>query len=139
MSLPLGAGGRRRLPRDADVAVQKRLARHTIALLELRFGQMPALLRLDRVGVLDALFDLALAGAAQSAAAFERDAALLAQGDPQQVAVLGRAGDLGIVRQKRDRNHRAARPRLALCRKRSRSNKQPDPAPIQLKRSRPGL
>src|SRR3974390_3764503 len=75
--------GRRRssawLPGDADIAVDECLAGHAIAFLELLIGQVLALLRFDRVGILQPLLDLAFAGAADAAAAFEGNSALLAQ------------------------------------------------------------
>src|SRR5580704_11606136 len=88
---------RQRYPGHANVAIDEGLAGHAIALLQVFLGQVLALLRLDRIGVRDPAFDPASAGAAQPAAAFEGNAALLAQRDAQQVAVLGRADGLAAI------------------------------------------
>src|SRR5690606_36203283 len=66
---------------------------------------MLALFGLDLVGVLEAFFDAALAGAAQAAATLEGNAALFLDGYAQQIAVL-RCGDgLAVVRDESDFNH----------------------------------
>src|SRR3982074_3549280 len=106
----LGTGGcfttfRHRHPGNTDVAIEKGLAGHAIAGLELLFGQMLALLGFDGVGVLETLLYPAFAGAAQPAAAFERNATLLPQRYPKQIAVLGCVGDLAVVGQECDLNH----------------------------------
>src|SRR5438093_6297963 len=95
-----------RHPRHADVAVDEGLARHAVAAGKLGLRQVLALLVLDRVGVLQALLDAAAAGAADPAAALERDAALLADRDAQQVARLGDRHDLVVVGDEGDVDHR---------------------------------
>src|SRR6185503_2971734 len=97
-----GRGPRLLLPRNADVSVHERLARHAVAAREVLLGEVVALLRLDRIGVLDSLFDQAPARAAESPAALERDAPLLAQRDAEQVAVLRRLHHLAAARDERD-------------------------------------
>ncbi|EHP37613.1 hypothetical protein OR16_41829 [Cupriavidus basilensis OR16] len=92
-------------PGHGDVAVDERLAGHAVALAKLCLRQVLALLGLDGIGELEPALDLALAGAAQAAAALERDATFLAQGNAQQVAVLGGADDLAVVADKGDFNH----------------------------------
>src|SRR4051794_19525220 len=42
-------------PRDADVAVEESLARHAVTGGQVGLGQVPALLVLHRIGILDAL------------------------------------------------------------------------------------
>src|SRR6476661_7941146 len=73
-----------RHPGYADVAADKRLAGHAVTLLKVVLGQMLALLGFDRIRMRKAVFDSTSAGAAYSAAAFEGNAALLAQRHPQQ-------------------------------------------------------
>src|SRR3984893_9407731 len=96
---------RQRYPGNTDVPVQEGLARHAVAGLELLVGQVFALFGLDGVGMRETLLDPAFAGATQPAAALERNAALLAQRNPQQIAVHRRAGDLAIVGQEGDLDH----------------------------------
>src|SRR5207244_341522 len=60
-----------RNPRHGDVALYERLARHAVTGGEVRFGEVVPLLVLDRIGVLQALLDLALASAAEPAAALD--------------------------------------------------------------------
>lgn len=72
-----------RLPRYLDAAIDEGLTGHPIALCDIRVAEVLPLFRLDRVGVLNAAFDLASARAANATAAFERNAALLSYRDPQ--------------------------------------------------------
>src|SRR5207248_359817 len=69
---------------------------------EIRLAEVVAFLVLDGVGVLQSTLDLALAGAADSRAAFEWDAALLADRGTQQVSLLGDADDLVVVSDEHD-------------------------------------
>ena len=96
---------RQRHPGYADVAVQEGLAGHPVAGPELLFGQVLAFFGFDGIGMLQPLLDPAFAGAAQPTAALEGNAALLAQRNPQQIAVLRRAGHLAVIRQECDLNH----------------------------------
>src|SRR6202022_1137550 len=96
---------RQRYPGNTDVPVQEGLAGHAVAGLELLVGQVFALFGLDGVGMRETLLDPAFAGATQPAAALERNAALLAQRNPQQIAVHRRAGDLAVVGQEGDLDH----------------------------------
>src|SRR6185437_6812614 len=93
-------------PGHADIAIDEGLAGHAVTLLKVLLGQVLALLRLDGVGVREATFDSTSAGAAQSAAAFEGDAALLAERHPQQIAVLRRGDGLAVVGDEGDLDHR---------------------------------
>src|SRR5581483_11602108 len=92
-------------PRHADVAVEESLARHAVTRGEVRLGEVAALLVLHRVGVLEALLDLAAAGAAQAAAALERNLALLADRQAQQVAAVGPGDDLAVGEQRDGDSH----------------------------------
>src|SRR5438105_15279686 len=71
-------------------------------------AEVIALAILDRVGVLEAFLDLALARAADAGAAFERNAALLADRCAQQVRLLRNRNNLVVVGDERDakRHHR---------------------------------
>src|SRR3954471_1522634 len=91
-----------RNPGYGDVAVDEGLAGHAVAGGEVGLRQVLTLLFLDRVGVLETAFDLAFAGAAQAGAALERNPALFADRQAQQVACLGRAHDLVLVRDEGD-------------------------------------
>src|ERR1700739_1010988 len=97
-----GTAGRiARHPGNRDVAIHKGLAGHTVSRGKIGFGQMPALLWLNRIGVVPAMLYPAAAGPPQPPAAFERNPASLAQRYPQQITVprcgdrLHRVGDEG--------------------------------------------
>ena len=75
---------------------------------ELFLAEMLALLGLDGIGVGQAFFNAAFAGAAQAPAAFEGDAAFLAQRDAQQVAVFRGFDGLVVVADKGDGGQKGA-------------------------------
>lgn len=94
-------------PGNADIAADERLARHTEAGGKLLLRQVLALLGFDGIGILQPLFDSALARPAQPAAAFEWNATLLAQRNAQQIAVRRSGDGLAAIGQKSDFDHGA--------------------------------
>ena len=72
----------------ATSPVDEGLAGHPVPGGDVGVGEVLPFLVLDLVGVLDAGIDMAPAGAADPASALEGNAALLAERDPQQIAVL---------------------------------------------------
>src|SRR5262249_29145631 len=118
-----GLPERQRNPGNADVAVHERLAGHPVAGREIGVREMVALLVLHRVGVLQPVLDPASAGAAHPPPALERNPTLLADREPQQVAVLGPGDHLVAVGDERDLDHRGSRftrsismsPKLTSC------------------------
>src|ERR1700722_15208973 len=101
----IGATLRQGYPGYSNIAVQKGLTCHPIALTKILFGQVLAFFWLDRIGVLQPAFDPAATGAAQTAAAFERNAALFAQRYAQQIAVFRCFNRLAAIRNEGDLDH----------------------------------
>src|ERR1017187_2957821 len=101
---PVGQGD----PRDADVAIDKCLAGHPVAGRQVLLGQVLALLVLHRIGVLQSRLNPAATGTANAAAALERNASLLADREPQQVAVLRPGDHLVAVGDEGDADHRGS-------------------------------